>query len=788
MTKARLFGIQLRIFTAFGLFVTLVVAGGGWAITRYFMTVSQRLIEQRQLEEVTLLAQAMDDKFASYLKALEAVAAHVPPRALRDPAFAGTWLKDRRGIRSTFDNGIFLFRPEGQLLAGDAEVSTGPRGPDPLRPLLDTVVKNRKAAVSEAYPSEATGQPAVLMAAPFLGEDGRVLAILAGGVDLIDDDFLGAISRAGISASGDLQLLDSKQRVLIHPDAKRLLKPVDPAEAQALFGGTSGTVESSGVRVNPAGVRTISSLKRLRAIDGILVASVPLSQVLGPFERLRSYLRLATASVLALSLLLTWLISHGLADHLKQMTGQVLALGSLPAGNRTIRIPGHDEVSLLAESFNSMVGRLEANEKALLRARSETDEELAITKHLLRRLVEPGLLALPASFHMETLQTQRINGDACAYREGPPGIHFGLLCDATGHGLAAGVSTLPAVQAFLGMAARDIPLETIYLKINARLREMLPSGRFVCLMLLRLDAHQGTLSILNAGLPDLVLLPRLGPGRKSQVRNLPAGVLSDPGIPSVEHVAVSEGDRFCAFTDGLPEALGGRLETVLARVAPGQPFSNSLKGMQEAIEEGGHDQEQQDDVSWALWEVPSREVLRRPESTAVARCPADTIHTTFSLSLTLDPREHAIRDILPDCIRLLGNQGLRPEPGQLLARALTEALTHAVDHGLLRLDPRLKEAGFEAYEAARQERFEGLAGGTVEMRIGLRSSPRRRVCEVAVEIEHSGPGFDWEAWQDQAEGEIPGMSGRGLDLLQAISRDLAFNEKGNGLRFTLPCG
>ncbi len=784
----RHFGIQRKIFVAFGLFFSMVVAGGGWAVARYFTAVSRARIEQHQFNEVTLLAQAVDETIAFYQQCLEGAAREIPPRALRDRRSATSWLQARTSLRTTFPNGVYLAGPDGQLLAEAADAPQGAPAPAPIRPFLDAVLANRQAGVSPPYDLSSTGRPAVLMAVPLLGKDGRVLAVLAGGIDLLHDDFLGGIAHKQRPDSGSLQLFDSTRRVLIHPDSARLMKPFGPPEPSGFFDRALQGFEGSGERVNAAGVPTISSVKRLRAMDGILVASLPVAEALRPVERLRSYLKLSVALVVAMSLSLTWLISHRLADNLEDITHQVRALGDLPAGNRIIRIRGNDEVSVLAESFNAMIGRLEAKERSLTRARTETDEELAITKHLLRRLVEPGLRALPPGFHMETLQTRRINGDACTYRQGLPGVHFGFLCDATGHGLAAGVSTLPAVQAFLSMANRNIPLDTVYRQINAGLREMLPTGRFVCLLLMRLDVHKGTLSVLNAGLPDALLLPRRGPSRRLASHNLPAGVVDRLDPPVVEQIAVSEGDRLFAFTDGLQDMLGDRLPSILAS-SEELPFPGCRKAIQEALAADGLDREQQDDASWALWEVPAPASARLSSAGRPAAHPAgdsaEPLRTTFALDFTLNPREQTIREFLPDCLRLLGNQGLPSGPSQRLALALTEALANAVDHGLLRLDPRLKEGGIEAYEAARRAGLEALTEGTVSLRISLRAEPRAEIREIAVEVEDSGPGFDWRAWRDQAE---PLAAGRGLLTLRALSPDLRFNEAGNALRFTLPCG
>jgi two-component sensor histidine kinase len=155
------------------------------------------------------------------------------------------------------------------------------------------------------------------------------------------------------------------------------------------------------------------------------------------------------------------------------------------------------------------------------------------------------------------------------------------------------------------------------------------------------------------------------------------------------------------------------------------------------------------------------------------------------VELAMHPRQHSIPSVLPDCLRLVGSQGLPAEAAQTLAVALTEALGNAVDHGLLRLDTRLKEEGFMAYDAARQAGLEAAPAHAIHLRIALHSDAQNRIREVAVDVEDPGPGFDWRAWQNRS---AHGQRGRGLRILQSIALDLGFNEAGNAIHFTLPCG
>jgi two-component system, HptB-dependent secretion and biofilm response regulator len=434
--------------------------------------------------------------------------------------------------------------------------------------------------------------------------------------------------------------------------------------------------------------------------------------------------------------------------------------------------------------------------KDLALAKSESDEEMLITKHILHRLVEPGLRTLPSHIHMETLHTQRINGDACAYQQGLPGIHFGLLCDATGHGLAAGVSTIPAIQAFLGMVSRDIPLEMIYREINVKLRKILPSGRFVCLMLTRLDLHSGTLSVLNAGLPDALFLTPKGTARRFASRNLPAGVLDQVEEPVVEEVALSGGERLLAFTDGLQDFLGAEAAyRILAEGVAKVPFRVHKFIIQECLNLAIHNHEQHDDVSWALWEVPRPEFVKLPIqsnlhcSLQALQCPSPTLRSTpFAFELCFDPRSHPLRQVLPDCLRLLGNHGVPSAATQTLAMALTEATTNALDHGLLGMESTLKQEGFEVYDTVRKERLAAHEVGTLTLRLQLHRCSSGSICSLGVEVEDTGPGFDWRAWEQRQAAEDTMVSGRGLVILRSIASEMSFNESGNCLRFSLPCG
>ncbi len=447
---------------------------------------------------------------------------------------------------------------------------------------------------------------------------------------------------------------------------------------------------------------------------------------------------------------------------------------------------------VLVDELVARVGAIAAMadmQNTLAANQEETLGEIAVVKHLLERLTSPGLKLMPPCFAMETLQTRRINGDAACYSRGIGGTHFGLLCDATGHGLVAGVSTFPVIEAFHVMASRDIPLESIYQEINAKVSRLLPADRYACLILLRLDPEVGLLRVLNAGMPDLLLLRQNEQDiRTFSSRNYPAGILESPDVIEVEDVAVAPGDRIFACSDGLWDLFGAStLQRTFLRRGTRFPVSEDQAWIRKRLARSLKNAEQHDDLTWALWEVPAPMPLSmelEPASALEAGGPEGLV-----LQFEMDPRYHSVRDLVPNILGLLGFKGVPTPVLQRLGILLTEALDNAVDHGLLGLDSTLKSRGFEAYESRRKEALSDFKGGMAKCRLGLcyGGEARPDLHHIDIEVADDGPGFDWNTVLQSHDLDRLVPHGRGIPLLMALASNFRFNEAGNKALFTLIC-
>jgi CheY-like chemotaxis protein/anti-sigma regulatory factor (Ser/Thr protein kinase) len=465
--------------------------------------------------------------------------------------------------------------------------------------------------------------------------------------------------------------------------------------------------------------------------------------------------------------------------HESQLLSESLEAGAMEFITKPI---GIDELRSRISAIAAMV----ALHAALAETQEHTEQEISVVKHLLDRLTNPGLSQMPETFAMETLQTRRINGDACAYTSSWSGAHLGLLCDATGHGLVAGVSTIPVVDTFLTMASRDISLASIYQSLNAKLIRMLPVGRFVCLIMLRVDPKNGVMEVLNAGMPDLLLHRKGAPDlRQFPSQNLPVGVSPLARKIHVEDVDIATGDRLFMHSDGLSDLVSEDIiaDRFLDRSSE-ESISTINAGLKATLESALQDKEQHDDLSWALWEVPAPttptyRLHPLPSATSAAT------RLGFRQTFELDPRHQDVKGFLPDLLGFLGFRGVPAATSPLLATLLTEALVNAVDHGLLGLDSQLKHEGFEIYESARARALEGLSGERVRLAIGFhyRLEEPSHLNHIDVEIEDDGPGFDWHPWLNPREDASPLPFGRGICLLAALSSQLTYNATGNRVSF-----
>lgn len=149
---------------------------------------------------------------------------------------------------------------------------------------------------------------------------------------------------------------------------------------------------------------------------------------------------------------------------------------------------------------------------------------------------------------------EKANGDIVLSARRSDGVHYLMVGDFTGHGLAAAICGPLVADIFYRLTRQDLPLWNIITQMNTAIFHRLPANMFLACAFVEMDWSGGEVRVWNATLPPVVLL-RSGMVAKTFYSALPPlgikAVLND-GDPSKRY-SLLPGDRLYLFSDGSVE-------------------------------------------------------------------------------------------------------------------------------------------------------------------------------------------------------------------------------------------
>lgn len=251
----------------------------------------------------------------------------------------------------------------------------------------------------------------------------------------------------------------------------------------------------------------------------------------------------------------------------------------------------------------------------LQRYHDESEREQELAMKIMERQIRSDWLHDKA-VQYAVMPARNFSGDVVAVARSNDGALYAMLADATGHGLAAAVSVLPALGAFYRGAARNLPLAGLVTELNDLLCGLLPPGHFVASALVRLEASRPSGEIWVGGVPDVLQVSEDGQVRQRfPSRQLPLGIL-----PSAEAAVVCEAftwdgpGQIVLCSDGLTEAENQAGEPFghegLVRALAGGGRASRLGLLRQALTRHLAGQPAGDDVSVLLLDCADPAMLR----------------------------------------------------------------------------------------------------------------------------------------------------------------------------------
>lgn len=183
------------------------------------------------------------------------------------------------------------------------------------------------------------------------------------------------------------------------------------------------------------------------------------------------------------------------------------------------------------------------------------EKELEIARAMQERLMPPALIERDGfRVTARTHAAHLVGGDFFDVLRLTDGSEAILAADVAGKGIAAALimATCKAMVPFLASSGGAADVVTA---LNIRLCEQLQRREFVAMVFVRFEPSTGRAQIVNAGMPDPLILGPNGSARAVTFTGdrLPLGAMRASRYEATT-MTLARGERMLLFSDGLPEA------------------------------------------------------------------------------------------------------------------------------------------------------------------------------------------------------------------------------------------
>lgn len=479
-----------------------------------------------------------------------------------------------------------------------------------------------------------------------------------------------------------------------------------------------------------------------------------------------------------------------------QTSNQEVVEGMRAGGDDYLFKPVNYEI--LQAKIRTFQIRIEQNQN-LLEYRERIKEETDTARDFIKQFTALDKIHDPlVKFFLRPAES--FSGDVIAVARRPDNCLHVLLADSAGHGLTAALAVIPITQPFYQMTSKGFDIPAIVRELNRRVREYLPLPRFVAAAMLSLEPETGNIKVWNGGCPPVLLLKSDGAEivHRFKSKHLPLGVVAagefDAGLEygslcgqSGHLLLCSDGATEIQMADSLHLGHHGLLSGAAQSSA-----ENLFDRVIETIEAQLDGLPPADDIALIVVECASPEtekprenvvrVLQRRMEAGADLCRYGNVgKPLWDFSLTLTEKQLKRLDVVPFLLSIAGQIEGGGVEGKLFL-VISELFNNALDHGVLKLDSKLKNQteGLELYYSERAARLAELEQGQIVMHLEKLSCPPCGCLKI--QIQDSGEGFDFSARLLSDIRLNQQRHGRGIALLDSMCNALRYS--GNGSKVT----
>lgn len=398
--------------------------------------------------------------------------------------------------------------------------------------------------------------------------------------------------------------------------------------------------------------------------------------------------------------------------------------------------------------------------------------------------------------HTYCQASANFSGDIILNGIAPNGNFFLILADSTGHGLSAAMPIMRVASTFRAMVSKGFSLVTFIYELNAKLHRENPEDRFVACIILEADFNRNKLHIWNGGMPPVYIqtggidcltnhnIKETDHSRsvsnqsidKFKSTNMALGILPPHTfIADIVTVDLPSHGHACLFSDGLIEQYThdgnpfgiDKLKDLFIHLSGGL-----VKYLENNMNEYCSAENIADDITICTLDFERLNTWHQDRDVNRIKAIMDG---EFCWDVSIAGPMLLSADYLSSLNQFLSILGFATNFCQRVFTVVAELFSNAIDHGVLKLDSRLKNdpEGFELYHSIRDSFADRLTENDwVKVSIIWRSSQD----ELHISVADSGKGFEGD---ENLMADIPQLSGRGLSLVKTLSKTYELVPPGN---------
>lgn len=353
---------KFKITATVAVMVFVAAIGVGRVSLVIFDVSMRQLLAAQEMAMLTSTAAFIENDLHSKRQALRLLAEERPGHRV-GPDQIQALLEAHRSLRDDFYN-VTAFDTKGKLIANLLDRRTIGKGNYAGRDYFRDTMASGAGLISAPFRSQLSGKPVVVITEPMLAEDGSIVAILVGAVDLMRPSFSGQMRELDAKTGGYLFIVAADGTIIHHPDRDFILRR-QPDDAGAVIAAALASPNGWRDDVLDGGEPALLVHQRLRGVDWTVAVSRPLQRAFAPLTNVRLRVLAAITLITAFAALLGWIITTRLIRPLNRLRDHVVAIDSGAASLAVLETQRHDEFGLLSRAFHAIGQRRDQFEKDL---------------------------------------------------------------------------------------------------------------------------------------------------------------------------------------------------------------------------------------------------------------------------------------------------------------------------------------------------------------------------------------------------------------------------------------